>query len=104
MKVLKAYEKALMTWGRWVDANINPKKTQVVFRGYSLTHFRYVFIIFFILLFSWLFFRLAFANMTIILDLVSEGDSGTQEANVIKKPNRYLMNHFSLITLQKTEH
>ncbi|XP_078148929.1 uncharacterized protein LOC144544326 isoform X4 [Carex rostrata] len=28
LKVLKAYEKALMTWARWVDANINPKKTQ----------------------------------------------------------------------------
>ncbi|XP_078148928.1 protein trichome birefringence-like 2 isoform X3 [Carex rostrata] len=40
LKVLKAYEKALMTWARWIDANTNPKKTQVVFRGYSLTHFR----------------------------------------------------------------
>ncbi|KAJ3692528.1 hypothetical protein LUZ60_012878 [Juncus effusus] len=40
LKVLKAYKKALTTWARWVDKNINPTKTQVVFRGYSLTHFR----------------------------------------------------------------
>ncbi|KAJ1691493.1 hypothetical protein LUZ63_015648 [Rhynchospora breviuscula] len=40
LKVLKAYKKALLTWAKWVDANINPKKTQVVFRGYSLTHFK----------------------------------------------------------------
>lgn len=41
LKVMKAYEKALTTWARWVDRNINSSKTQVVFRGYSLTHFRY---------------------------------------------------------------
>lgn len=40
LKVLEAYKKALATWARWVDKNINSKRTQVVFRGYSLTHFR----------------------------------------------------------------
>ncbi|XP_010940155.2 protein trichome birefringence-like 2 [Elaeis guineensis] len=40
LKVMEAYKKALTTWARWVDKNINSKKTQVVFRGYSLTHFR----------------------------------------------------------------
>ncbi|KAH7658904.1 PC-Esterase protein [Dioscorea alata] len=40
LKVMEAYKKALTTWGRWVDKNVNRNKTQVVFRGYSLTHFR----------------------------------------------------------------
>jgi hypothetical protein len=40
LKVMEAYKKALTTWATWVDKNINSKRTQVVFRGYSLTHFR----------------------------------------------------------------
>ncbi|XP_020268751.1 protein trichome birefringence-like 2 isoform X2 [Asparagus officinalis] len=40
LKVMKAYTKALTTWANWVDKNIDSSKTQVVFRGYSLTHFR----------------------------------------------------------------
>ncbi|KAM0932836.1 putative PMR5 domain, PC-Esterase, protein trichome birefringence-like 2 [Dioscorea sansibarensis] len=40
LKVMEAYKKALTTWARWVDKNVNRNKTQVVFRGYSLTHFR----------------------------------------------------------------
>uniref|UniRef100_A0A1D1XTB7 Uncharacterized protein C7orf58 n=1 Tax=Anthurium amnicola TaxID=1678845 RepID=A0A1D1XTB7_9ARAE len=40
LKVMEAYKRALSTWARWVDKNINPNKTQVVFRGYSPTHFR----------------------------------------------------------------
>ncbi|KAK8960423.1 hypothetical protein KSP40_PGU016089 [Platanthera guangdongensis] len=40
LEVMKAYKKALITWAEWVDRNINSHKTQVVFRGYSLTHFR----------------------------------------------------------------
>ncbi|MQM13554.1 hypothetical protein Taro_046479 [Colocasia esculenta] len=39
LKVMEAYKKALSTWAKWVDKNINPKKTQVFFRGFSLTHF-----------------------------------------------------------------
>ncbi|XAR70045.1 hypothetical protein NMG60_11001863 [Bertholletia excelsa] len=39
LNVLEAFRKALTTWGRWVDANINPMKTQVLFRGYSASHF-----------------------------------------------------------------
>lgn len=39
LEVMEAYKKALATWARWVDKNIDKKKTQVVFRGYSLTHF-----------------------------------------------------------------
>lgn len=41
LKALKAYRKALATWGRWVDRHIDYKKTLVFFRGYSGTHFRY---------------------------------------------------------------
>ncbi|KAK6922254.1 PC-Esterase [Dillenia turbinata] len=40
LKVLKAYKRALTTWAKWVDRNIDAKKTQVFFRGYSVTHFR----------------------------------------------------------------
>jgi len=45
LKDMEAYKKALTTWANWVDKNINSSKTQVVFRGYSLTHFRYICII-----------------------------------------------------------
>ncbi|KAI3760554.1 hypothetical protein L1987_50950 [Smallanthus sonchifolius] len=40
LNVLEAFRKAITTWGRWVDANINPSKTLVFFRGYSASHFR----------------------------------------------------------------
>ncbi|XP_057774569.1 protein trichome birefringence-like 2 [Salvia miltiorrhiza] len=40
LKVLEAFKRALATWARWVDKNIDPNKTEVVFRGYSVTHFR----------------------------------------------------------------
>lgn len=42
LKVLEAFKRALATWARWVDKNIDSNKTEVVFRGYSVTHFRYV--------------------------------------------------------------
>ncbi|XP_043725441.1 protein trichome birefringence-like 2 isoform X2 [Telopea speciosissima] len=40
LKVLEAYKRALNTWARWVDGNINTNRTKVFFRGYSVTHFR----------------------------------------------------------------
>ncbi|KAL3501164.1 hypothetical protein ACH5RR_035613 [Cinchona calisaya] len=40
LKVLEAYKRALGTWARWVDKNIDEKRSQVIFRGYSVTHFR----------------------------------------------------------------
>ncbi|KAI7735494.1 hypothetical protein M8C21_017852 [Ambrosia artemisiifolia] len=40
LKALDAYTRALSTWAKWVDKNIDTRKTQVIFRGYSLTHFR----------------------------------------------------------------
>uniref|UniRef100_J3LZF7 Uncharacterized protein n=1 Tax=Oryza brachyantha TaxID=4533 RepID=J3LZF7_ORYBR len=40
LEVMDAYKKALTTWARWVDNNIDSTRTQVVFRGYSPTHFR----------------------------------------------------------------
>ncbi|XVF85015.1 hypothetical protein PTKIN_Ptkin17bG0084800 [Pterospermum kingtungense] len=39
LKVLKAFQKALTTWSRWVDKNVDSGRTQVFFRGYSVTHF-----------------------------------------------------------------
>ncbi|ERN11118.1 hypothetical protein AMTR_s00024p00162030 [Amborella trichopoda] len=39
LNVVDAYRKALKTWAKWVDINVNPKKTQVFFRGYSASHF-----------------------------------------------------------------
>ena len=41
LKMLEAYKKALNTWARWVDKNINVNKTRVFFRGYVHTHYRY---------------------------------------------------------------
>ncbi|CAE5962739.1 unnamed protein product [Arabidopsis arenosa] len=40
LKVLEAYKRALITWAKWVDKNIDRSQTHVVFRGYSVTHFR----------------------------------------------------------------
>ena len=40
LNVLEAFRKALTTWARWVDANVNPMKSLVFFRGYSASHFR----------------------------------------------------------------
>ncbi|KAI5436863.1 hypothetical protein KIW84_023111 [Lathyrus oleraceus] len=41
LEVLDAYKRALTTWARWIDNNIDPNRTHVFFRGYSVTHFRY---------------------------------------------------------------
>lgn len=41
LNVLEAFRKAITTWARWVDKNINPMKSIVFFRGYSASHFRY---------------------------------------------------------------
>ncbi|XP_010268038.1 PREDICTED: protein trichome birefringence-like 4 [Nelumbo nucifera] len=38
--VAEAYTKALHTWARWVDGNIDSDRTRVFFRGYSASHFR----------------------------------------------------------------
>ncbi|XP_030471983.2 protein trichome birefringence-like 2 [Syzygium oleosum] len=40
LKVLEAYKRALTTWAKWIDRNIHRTRTQVFFRGYSVTHFR----------------------------------------------------------------
>ncbi|KAE8713158.1 Protein trichome birefringence [Hibiscus syriacus] len=39
LNVLEAFQKALTTWAKWVDANVDPLKTMVFFRGYSAVHF-----------------------------------------------------------------
>ncbi|KAG7029209.1 Protein trichome birefringence-like 2, partial [Cucurbita argyrosperma subsp. argyrosperma] len=39
LKVLEAFKRALTTWGRWVDNNVDRNRTLVFFRGYSYSHF-----------------------------------------------------------------
>ncbi|XP_026382025.1 protein trichome birefringence-like 2 [Papaver somniferum] len=39
LDMIKAYKKGLTTWRKWMDKNIDPNRTQVVFRGYSVNHF-----------------------------------------------------------------
>ncbi|KAL3632405.1 hypothetical protein CASFOL_025389 [Castilleja foliolosa] len=39
LNVLEAFRKAITTWGRWIDKNVDPKKSLVFFRGYSASHF-----------------------------------------------------------------
>ncbi|KAJ4772490.1 Protein trichome birefringence [Rhynchospora pubera] len=39
LNVLDAFRKAVNTWAKWIDTNVNSKKTLVLFRGYSASHF-----------------------------------------------------------------
>uniref|UniRef100_A0A7N0R924 Trichome birefringence-like N-terminal domain-containing protein n=1 Tax=Kalanchoe fedtschenkoi TaxID=63787 RepID=A0A7N0R924_KALFE len=37
---VEAYRRAIKTWAKWVDGNVNKKKQLVFYRGYSSAHFR----------------------------------------------------------------
>ncbi|KAM5586359.1 protein trichome birefringence-like 41 [Rosa sericea] len=39
MDRMLAFEKALTTWGQWVDTNVDPAKTEVFFQGISPSHY-----------------------------------------------------------------
>ncbi|KAG6600494.1 Protein trichome birefringence-like 41, partial [Cucurbita argyrosperma subsp. sororia] len=39
MNRMVAFEKALTTWGRWVDLNIDPQRNNVFFQGISPSHY-----------------------------------------------------------------
>ncbi|TKY53245.1 trichome birefringence [Spatholobus suberectus] len=39
LNVLEAFRRAITTWSRWIDANIDPSKSMIFFRGYSASHF-----------------------------------------------------------------
>ncbi|CAN6193813.1 unnamed protein product [Urochloa humidicola] len=36
----EAYRRALKTWARWIDRNMDPARSVVFYRGYSTAHFR----------------------------------------------------------------
>ncbi|GER41133.1 hypothetical protein STAS_17836 [Striga asiatica] len=40
LDVVEAFDRAMATWARWVEANVDPMKTHVFFRSYTLSHFR----------------------------------------------------------------
>ncbi|KAG4996938.1 hypothetical protein AAZX31_10G106500 [Glycine max] len=40
MNPMVAYQKGLSTWARWVDQNLNPRRTEVIFRSMSPRHNR----------------------------------------------------------------
>ncbi|KAE8683164.1 Protein trichome birefringence [Hibiscus syriacus] len=40
LNVKVAFRKALATWAKWIDTNIDSMKTLVFFRGFSASHFR----------------------------------------------------------------
>ncbi|GAB2267385.1 Protein trichome birefringence-like 5 [Dionaea muscipula] len=37
---VEAYRRALMTWAKWIDNNVKPRKKLVFYRAYSSAHFR----------------------------------------------------------------
>ncbi|XP_043699676.1 protein trichome birefringence-like 38 [Telopea speciosissima] len=39
MDRMVAYEKGLNTWAKWVDSNINPATTKIIFRGITSVHY-----------------------------------------------------------------
>lgn len=41
MNQMVAYQKGLTTWAKWVDLNLDPRKTRVIFRSMSPRHNRY---------------------------------------------------------------
>lgn len=42
LNVVEAFRRAITTWGRWIDANLNPATNSLLlFRAYSASHFRY---------------------------------------------------------------
>ncbi|KAL8094480.1 hypothetical protein AgCh_036130 [Apium graveolens] len=43
LDVSTAFQKALMTWGSWLDKYIDPQKTKVFFRSSAPSHFRFGF-------------------------------------------------------------
>ncbi|XP_065861874.1 protein trichome birefringence-like 36 [Euphorbia lathyris] len=40
MNPMIAYEKGLLTWAKWVDSNLDPRRTRVIFRSMSPRHNR----------------------------------------------------------------
>lgn len=41
MNPMVAYEKGLTTWAKWIDLNVDPRRTRLFFRSMSPRHNRY---------------------------------------------------------------
>lgn len=41
MNPMIAYQKGLTTWAKWIDLNLDPRQTRVIFRSMSPRHNRY---------------------------------------------------------------
>lgn len=42
MDHMEAYKIGLATWSKWIDSNIDPSKTRVLFQGIAAAHSGYV--------------------------------------------------------------
>jgi hypothetical protein len=40
MDRMVAFRKGLTTWANWVDADVDPTKTRVIFQGISPSHYK----------------------------------------------------------------
>jgi hypothetical protein len=40
MTLETGFQRALQTWGKWMEDNLDTEKTHVIFRSFSPVHFR----------------------------------------------------------------
>lgn len=42
MNRMVAYQRGLQTWAKWIDLNLDPRQSRVIFRSMSPRHNRYI--------------------------------------------------------------